>query len=128
MVLINRRNLLAAIAVIAAGPAWGEETTSALEAYEHATGGRIGLYAENLRTGAKIAWRADERFPMCSSFKASLAACVLARIDRGEDGLDQIVKFNQKDIQADSSVANANLAKGGLSVAEACRAARSEEH
>jgi len=108
---------------MAAGPARGEEAASALEAHEHATGGRIGLYAENLKSGAKIAWRADERFAMCSTFKASLAACVLARIDRGEDGLDQIVPFDQKDIQPYGPVAKANLAKGELSVAEACRGA-----
>src|SRR5271170_3295786 len=121
--MMHRRSLLAALAAIAAGPAWAEDAASVLEAHERATGGRIGLYAENLKSGAKIAWRADERFAMCSSFKASLAACVLARIDRGEDGLDQIVPLDQKDIQADSSVAKANLAKGGLSVAEACRGA-----
>ena len=46
-------------------------------------GGRIGVYAENLSTGAKILWRADERFVMCSTFKASLAAFVLARVGRG---------------------------------------------
>jgi beta-lactamase class A len=120
---IHRRNLLAAIAAMASRPAWGEEALPAFEAHEHATGGRIGLYAENLKSGAKIAWRADERFAMCSSFKASLAACVLARIDRGEDGLDQIVPLDQKDIQPYGPVAKANLAKGGLSVAEACRGA-----
>jgi beta-lactamase class A len=121
--MIDRRSLLAAIAAIAAGPAWGEEAASALEAHEHATGGRIGLYAENLKSGAKIAWRADERFAMCSTFKASLAVCVLARIDRGEDGRDRIVPFDQNDIQSNAPVAKANLAKGGLSVAEACRGA-----
>jgi len=120
---MHRRSLLAAIAAIAAGPAWGEEAAPALEAHEHATGGRIGLYAENLKSGAKIAWRVDERFAMCSTFKASVAACVLARIDRGEDGLDQIVPLDQKDIQEWAPVAKANLAKGGLSVAEACRGA-----
>jgi beta-lactamase class A len=119
--MIHRRSLLAGMAAMAAGPTWGEE--AALEAHEHATGGRIGLYAENLKSGAKIAWRADERFAMCSTFKASVAACVLARIDRGEDGLDQIVPFGQKDIQSYAPVAKANLAKGGMAVAEACRGA-----
>jgi beta-lactamase class A len=121
--MIRRRALLVATAAMVGGPAWGEVAAPALEAHEHATGGRIGLYAENLKSGAKIAWRADERFAMCSSFKASLVACVLARIDRSEDGLDQIVKFDQKDIQEYAPVAKANLAKGELTVAEACRGA-----
>jgi hypothetical protein len=42
--------------------------------------GGIRTYAENLRTHAKITWRAHERFVTCSSFKASLAACVLASV------------------------------------------------
>jgi beta-lactamase class A len=121
--MISRRSLLAATAAMAARPAWGEEAAAALEAHERATGGRIGLFAENLKSAAKIAWRADERFAMCSTFKASLAACVLARIDRGEDGLDRIIRFDQKDIQPYGPVAKANLAKGKLSVAEACRGA-----
>ena len=121
--ITHRRTLLAAIPALVAGPAWGDEATSALEGYERSTGGRIGLYAENQKTGQKIAWRADERFAMCSSFKASLAACVLARVDRGQDGLDRMVTFDQKDIQEWAPAAKANLAKGSLSVAEACQGA-----
>src|SRR5580692_1136409 len=111
---MHRRSLLAAIAAVAAGPAWGEEAAPALEAHEHATGGRIGLYAENLKSGAKIAWRADERFAMCSTFKASLAACVLARVDRGEDALDRPVTYGEADILDNAPVAKANLGKGAL--------------
>jgi beta-lactamase class A len=121
--LMHRRTLLAALPALVAVPAWGEEAGSALEGYERSTGGRIGLYAENHKTGSKIAWRADERFAMCSSFKASLAACVLARVDRGEDSLDQVMTFDQKDIQEWAPTAKANLAKGSLSVGEACQGA-----
>lgn len=120
---MGRRSFLAVIAATAAAPAWGEARIPVIEAHEQATGGRVGLYAENLKSGAKIAWRADERFAMCSSFKASLAACVLSRVDRGEDGLDRIVQFSAKDILEYAPVAKANLAKGGLSVAEVCRGA-----
>ena len=58
-----------------------------LAAYERASGGRIGVFAQDLKTGRQIAWRADERFVMCSSFKASLVACVLSRVDRGQERL-----------------------------------------
>ena len=56
--------------------------------YEAATGGRVGIYAENVVSGARLEWRADEHFVMCSPFKASLAALILSRVDRGEDHLD----------------------------------------
>ena len=59
--------------------------------YERQTGGHVGLYAENLETGARLAWRADERFVMCSSFKASLAACVLAHVDRGREMILEVI-------------------------------------
>ncbi len=97
-----------------------------LAAYERETGGRIGLYAENLSTGARMAWRAEERFVMCSTFKASLAAFVLARIDRGQDRLEDMIGYGPEDLLDYAPVAKQNLAKGGkgtMSVAEACEAA-----
>ena len=90
---INRRTFLAAASGLVLSPAFAEEAPPALAAYERETGGRIGLYAENLASGAKIAWRAEERFVMCSTFKASLAAFVLARVDRGEDRLEDMVAY-----------------------------------
>jgi beta-lactamase class A len=68
--ILNRRTLLAAVSGLAVWPAFAEEPPPVLAAYERETGGRIGVYAENLATGAKLAWRADERFVMCSTFKA----------------------------------------------------------
>jgi beta-lactamase class A len=121
--IINRRTLLAAASGLAIWPAFAEEALPALAAYERNTGGRIGLYAENLATGAKIAWRADERFVMCSTFKASLAAFALARVDRGEDRLDAMVGYGPQDLLEYAPVAKQNLAQGAMSVADMCKAA-----
>jgi beta-lactamase class A len=74
--LFSRRILLAAPAIVLTGAAQAEDPP-ALADYERQSGGRIGLYAENLKSGKKIAWRAEERFVMCSTFKASLVACTL---------------------------------------------------
>jgi len=123
---LDRRTLLAVVPTLAAWPAFAAEAPPALAAYERDSGGRIGLYAENLVSGAKIAWRADERFVMCSSFKASLAGLVLARVDRGQDGLDRMVAFGPADIpDADwyAPVARQNLVKGAMTVGEMCAAA-----
>jgi beta-lactamase class A len=94
---IDRRTFLAAASGLVLSPAFAEEAPPALAAYERETGGRIGLYAENLASGTKMVWRAEERFVMCSTFKASLAAFVLARIDRGEDQLSARVSYGEKD-------------------------------
>src|SRR5208337_5486449 len=97
---------------------------TAITEYERDSGGHIGLCAENVRTGAKIAWRADERFVMCSTFKASLAACILSRVDRSQDSLETLISYGANDIQDwYAPVAKANLSKGSLSVREMCRAA-----
>ncbi len=92
--------------------------------YERSSGGHIGLYAENIRTGKELSWRADERFVMCSTFKASLAACVLSRVDRGQEDLEKLIYYTAADIQDwYAPVARENLARGFLSVREMCKAA-----
>jgi len=60
---------------------------------------------------------------MCSTFKASLAACVLARVDRGRDRLADPIAYGPADLAEYAPVAKANLAKGALSVEEMCKAA-----
>jgi beta-lactamase class A len=120
---LDRRTLLAVAPGLAAWPALAKEAPPALAAYERETGGRIGVHAENLATGAKIAWRADARFVMCSTFKASLAACVLARVDRGQDRLEQLISYGPDDLLSYAPVAKQNLAKGAMSVADMCEAA-----
>ncbi len=122
--ILNRRTLLAAAASsLALRPAAAQEAPDAIAAYEHETGGRAGLYAENLSTGRKIGWRADERFVMCSTFKASLAAFVLARVDRGEEHLDAMAPFADKDLQPYAPIAKQHLARREMSVAEMCAGA-----
>jgi beta-lactamase class A len=104
-------------------PAFAQEPPPALAAYERESGGRIGVYAENLASGAKIAWRAEERFVMCSTFKASLAAFVLARVDHGQDQLETMINYGSDDLLEYAPTARQNLAKGAMSVAEMCKAA-----
>ncbi|UWU84330.1 class A beta-lactamase [Bradyrhizobium yuanmingense] len=120
--LVDRRSLLASFAWLAASPALAGEAPSEFESYERESGGRIGLYAENLATGKKLSWRADERFVMCSTFKASLAASVLARVDRGEEQLAAMIRYGQSDLLEYAPVARENLAAGKMSVGEMCKA------
>jgi beta-lactamase class A len=60
---------------------------------------------------------------MCSSFKASLAACVLARVDRGQGRLDEMIAYGPDDLMEWAPVAKQNLEKGAMSVADMCAAA-----
>jgi beta-lactamase class A len=123
--MLNRRTLLAAASGLAVWPALAQETLPALTAYERETGGKVGLYAENLVTGAKVAWRAEERIVMCSTFKASLAAFVLARIDQGTDHLESMIAYEPGDLLEYAPAAKQKLArnaKASMSVADMCAA------
>jgi beta-lactamase class A len=111
-------------ALLAASTYAQEAPIAAISEYERGSGGHIGVYAENIRTGAKLSWRANERFVMCSTFKASLAACILTRVDSGQDSLETPITYGATDIQDwHAPVAKANLSKGSLSVRDMCRAA-----
>jgi beta-lactamase class A len=69
-------------------------------------------------------WPADERFVMCSTFKASLAALILQRVDRGEDRLEDRIALSTADVPDwVAPVARANLARAWMSVGEMCAAA-----
>ena len=117
-----RPSLLAGRACRGVSPVRAQEAPPELEAYERESGGKVGVYAENLATGAKLAWRADERFVMCSTFKASLAACVLARVDRGEEKLDAMISYGKADLLDYAPAAKENLAAGAMSVTDMCKA------
>lgn len=67
---MRRRALLAAPLVARADD---------LTAIERDSGGRIGLFAEEVGGQRRLAWRANERFPMASTFKALLGGAVLER-------------------------------------------------
>ena len=121
--VLDRRTLLAGAPLLATWPEWVAAAPEALEAYERSSDGRVGVYAENLATGVKLAWRASDRFVMCSTFKASLAALVLKRVDQGRDSLDQMIPYGVADIEDYAPVAKGHLAKGALSVADMCKAA-----
>lgn len=120
--MINRRTFLVTASAFAATPAFAKEAPPALLAYERDSGGRIGLYAKNLASGAELRWRDVDRFVMCSTFKASLAACVLERVDQGKDRLDAMISYTQKDLLEYAPVAKENLAKGALSVGDMAKA------
>jgi len=120
---LDRRTLLVAAPSLLVWPATAEPAPGPLADYERQSGGHVGLYAENLATGAKVAWRANQRFVMCSTFKASLAACVLSRVDRGQDHLESRIAYSAADLTGYAPTARENLAKGALSVGEMCQAA-----
>ncbi|MEU3554762.1 class A beta-lactamase [Streptomyces fragilis] len=126
-----RRTLLAAgaataVALAAARPAAAAEVpgdaATRLDALERQHGARIGVFARNLRTGATVRHRSDERFPVLSVFKTLAAAAVLR--DRDTDGtfLDRRIHYTEAQLVENSDVCRANLATG-MTIRELCAAA-----
>jgi beta-lactamase class A len=121
---MNRREVLCGTLAVLASPAFAQKAPfTALTDYERDSGGHIGVYAKNLRTGAEISWRAHERFVMCSTFKASLAASILASVDRRQAHLDELIAYNRADLLEWAPAAKQNVEKGAMSVGDMCKAA-----
>ena len=99
---IARRGFLAA--PLLALPAFANDATSQLAELERRNGGRLGVAALDTASGRRVGHRADELFPLCSTFKFLAAAFVLARVDRGEEKLDRRVVFSDKDLVTYSPV------------------------
>lgn len=56
-----------------------QAVTSSLAGLGHRFDVRLGAYARDTGTGAELGYRADDRFPMCSTYKVLAAAAVLNR-------------------------------------------------
>ena len=69
-----------------------------LSALEARHDGRLGFVAHDVGADARVAWRADERFVYCSTFKMYLAAATLLRVQAGEERLDRPVPVTAGDM------------------------------
>src|SRR5579862_737152 len=117
----SRRGLIAgAAASLGSGLAAARDPLAAIEAQ---VGGRLGVAALDLASGRRLAWRADERFPMCSTFKAMAVAAVLAKVDAGQERLDRFVRYGEADLLSYAPVTKAHVAEGGMRLADLCAAA-----
>jgi beta-lactamase class A len=122
-IAVDRRTALAGAALLIPAPAWAADDAAVrLAQLERQTGARIGLAALDTGNGRSLSWRQDERFLMCSSFKLSLAAAVLAKAGRGEEQLDRLMTYTKDELLAVSPATTRNLATG-MTVEALCEAA-----
>src|SRR5262245_27699162 len=132
--IISRRCLVTAACAALVG--YGLRATSALAAgnfaerlggdivrVETESGGRLGVAVLDTLTDARFGHRADERFPMCSTFKLLAAAAILARVDAKQERLDRRVEFAAADVVVNSPVTKDHVGAPGMSLEELCEAA-----
>jgi beta-lactamase class A len=100
----------------------GEDAGPRLAALEKSRGGRLGVAAWDGASGRRILHRADERFPLLSTFKFLAAAHVLARVDRGEERLDRRVPVRKEDLVTWAPVTEKHVG-GEMALGDICHAA-----
>lgn len=88
---------------------------------EHINGGRLGVAILDTGTGERSGHRADERFPMCSTFKFLLASAVLHRVDREQETLHHTLAIPSKPLLFHSPLTEPH-AGGRMAVAALCHA------
>ncbi|RYY85730.1 MAG: class A beta-lactamase, partial [Comamonadaceae bacterium] len=104
------------------GPPGPSRTGPGVEGHHAEAGGRLGVMALDTGTGSRWAWRADERFPACSTFKVLAAAAVLARSVDDAGLLTRRVRYPASELVTYSPVTEKHLADG-MTIAELCAAA-----
>jgi beta-lactamase class A len=113
---------LRATSVSAAG-GFAERLAADIAHIETESGGRLGVAALDTLTDARFGHRADERFPMCSTFKLLAAAAILARVDAKQERLDRLIEFAGADVVVNSPITKDHVGSPGMSLEELCEAA-----
>ena len=129
--MISRRGALAG--ALLAAPAWLSTRAFAQNAQagfsekaaalERRYGGRLGVAILDTSTASQLAWRGDELFALCSTFKLLAAAFVLARVDRREESLERRVIYSKSDLVPYSPVTEKYTGEEGMTISELCKAA-----
>ncbi|MDT5350301.1 MAG: beta-lactamase class, partial [Mycobacterium sp.] len=96
------------------------DLTGRFEQLERKYEARLGVYVPADRATAEIAYRADERFAFCSTFKAPLVAAVLHQ--NPPTHLDKVISYKRDDIRSVSPVTEKHV-ETGMTVRQLCDAA-----
>ncbi|MEU9284257.1 class A beta-lactamase [Streptomyces sp. NPDC048275] len=112
----------------AAGPAYAntraQDIRSRLRELEEQHGARLGAFAHNPVTKATVRYRAEERFPILSTFKPLAAAAILRDLDHDGETLAKRIHYTAADVVENSKITEKpeNLA-AGMTIAELSAAA-----
>lgn len=98
------------------------DLSAAFAAIEARSDVRLGVATIDTLTGARSGHRADERFPMCSTFKFLLVAAVLRRVDRHQENLERAMAIPAKPLLFNSPLTDPH-AGGTMTIADLCQAA-----
>jgi beta-lactamase class A len=123
--LTRRRALIAATVLSGLAVRRSPRAVAAPDAFaalEMQYNARLGVYAADLLSPRVVAYREDDRFAMCSTFKTYAAGRALQMADRGQLNLDTAVRITAGDILANSPVTEQAVG-GTLTLGGLCEAA-----
>ena len=89
---------------------------------ERALEARIGIAVYDRQSGRSWLYRADERFPLCSTFKTLVCASLLHRIDAGKETLERMISFTPDTVVSYSPVTEKRTGAPGMSLDALCAA------
>lgn len=89
-----------------------------IAALELKGGGRLGVAVVGINGKQLLAYRADERFAMCSTFKTLLGAAILARVDAGQESLARKIAYTKSDLLEYAPITRGKLGAGSMTIAE----------
>lgn len=101
----------------------GAESEPKIGKIEEDSGGRLGVFAFDTASGQTLSHRANERFPMCSTFKFLAVAAVLARVDTARERLGRHIAFGKSDLLEYAPVTREHVSDGFMTVSALCEAA-----
>lgn len=126
--MIDRRAFVGGLAagvatiVLPTGPASAHDPALSIKDLEKSLGARLGVAMRDTGSGAHFDYRAGERFPLASTFKALAGAAVLAKVDAGDASLDRRVPISSSDLVVYSPAVEKRVGRD-MSLAELCEAA-----
>ncbi|NIJ19725.1 beta-lactamase class A [Sphingomonas naasensis] len=100
---------------------FGPDFRNAILAVERASGGKLGLAVIDTGSGERFGLHADQRFPMCSTFKLALGAAILKQVEAKRETLARRIPVAAADIVSNSPFSE-KRAGGSASVGELCHA------
>jgi beta-lactamase class A len=131
----NRRMFVASLGLFAVcnvagaiGEAWAQgggtgPLAQTIQDVEKRLKARLGVFILDTETGQSWRHRADERFPMCSTFKAVAGGAILALVDQGKEELNRRIVLQQSDLVTYSPITKERLGGQGMTIGELCEAA-----
>nr|WP_319388308.1 class A beta-lactamase [uncultured Cohaesibacter sp.] len=119
---LNGALLAVALCITASGSAIAQDLKQTITSWETRLGARIGVTLRTTPSENIFAYKADQRFPMASTFKSLLCGAVLAGVDAGSISLSDRVTYRADQLQSYSPITKDHV-ESGMDVAGLCEAA-----